>query len=345
MTHQADGGPARDRPATIYTVADVAGVSHQTVSRYLKGESLRPENRARVEQALAKLDYQRNDVARALATRTYRRIGAFVFDVDDWAPQRVLSGAVEAARAAGFILDIVRVDPGDAASADQAVRLMNSTTLAGVVILSPSDPVLARLNPTRLKVPWVVEAEPDLSEATALALEHPFGKVVDHLADLGHERFFHVGGPGTWLAARNRLAAYRERLRVRGLANCGETAGSWGAAAGYAAMGSFPRAAAPTAIVAASDQLALGVLYWLHEHGVRVPGDVSVTGYDGIPDGAYFWPPLTTLSVDFAQIGRHTVEALLSKQSLGSRPDIGGGPAARLVVRASTGVPGPGVNR
>jgi DNA-binding LacI/PurR family transcriptional regulator len=337
----ADSG-ATDRPATIYTVAERAGVSHQTVSRYLKGGSLRAGNRERVEQALRALNYQVNDVAQALATKKSHRIGALVFDLDDWAPQRVLAGAAEAARSAGYILDIVRVDPQDAPSLSNAVHLMNRTTLAGVVVISPSDPVLELLQLDRLRVPWVVEAEPELRPGDEHALAHPFASVVTHLADLGHQRFFHVGGPLSWLAERNRREAYREVIARRGLANCGETHGLWGAAAGYDAMASYPQADAPTAIVAASDQLALGVLFWLQEHGVRVPDEVSVSGYDGLADAAYYWPPLTTVAVDFPRLGRNTVHKLLALQGIGGPPDLGL-PVGELVPRASTGGPGRGL--
>jgi len=330
------------RNATIYTVAERAGVSHQTVSRYLKGESLRPKNRDAVVAALADLDYQVNDIARALATKKAGRIGAFVFDVDDWAPQRVLAGAAEAARAEGYILDIVRLDPSDGASSDAALSMMNRTMLAGVVVIASSDKVLSRLDLDRLKVPWVVEAEPELAAGSPRALDHPFAQVVTHLADLGHKRFFHIGGPLTWLAGRNRRQAYREVLARRGLVNTGETTGEWGAASGYEAMASYPLDAAPTAIVAASDQLALGALYWLHERGVRVPADVSISGYDGIADAEFYWPPLTTMAADFALLGRNTVHALLSNQGVGGRPDLGL-PVARLVPRISTGRPGRGI--
>lgn len=198
------------RNATIYTVAERAGVSHQTVSRYLKGESLRPKNRDAVVAALADLDYQVNDIARALATKKAGRIGAFVFDVDDWAPQRVLAGAAEAARAEGYILDIVRLDPSDGASIDAALSMMNRTMLAGVVVISSSDKVLSRLDLDRLKVPWVVEAEPELAAGSPRALDHPFAQVVTHLADLGHKRFFHIG-----LADDHHLLPAAEALRRR----------------------------------------------------------------------------------------------------------------------------------
>nr|NLI50289.1 LacI family transcriptional regulator [Propionibacterium sp.] len=335
---------ASDQPATIYTVAKRAGVSHQTVSRYLKGESLRPGNRERVEQAMRALNYQVNDVAQELATKKSHRIGALVFDLDDWAPQRVLAGAAMAARSAGYILDILRVDPSDAASLSNAVRVMNRTTLAGVMVISPSDPVLELLHLDRLRVPWVVEAESVLRPGEERTLLHPFASPVTHLADLGHERFFHIGGPQSWLAERNRRAAYREVIARRGLANCGETHGLWGAAAGYEAMAAYPHREAPTAIVAASDQLALGALFWLQEHGVRVPDDVSVSGYDGIADTAYYWPPLTTVAVDFPRMGRNAVHALLGLPGAGDPSDLGL-PVGDLIPRASTGRPGGGIPR
>lgn len=323
---------------TIYTVARWAGVSHQTVSRYLRGHVLRPANKERVERALVELDYQVNDVARALASGSPRLIGALMFDLDDWAPQRLLRGAAEAAREAGFLLDMVRLDPQDQTSVDSALRLMSRPPVAGVVVLSPPDPVLQRLDLGRLKVPWVVETEPELVGDGGSPM-HPVALAVEHLVSLGHRRFFHVGGPSTWLTARNRSAAFTEVVGRHDLLDCGRTQGEWGAATGYAAMADHPLDLRPTAVVAASDQLALGVLHWLAERGVRVPEDVSVTGYDGIPDAAYYAPSLTTVQVDFAALGRHTVQRLLDEHHQQERPDIAG-TAARLVVRGSTAPPG-----
>lgn len=332
------GRPAAGRSAsTIYTVAERAGVSHQTVSRYLRGESLRPANRKKVEQALASLDFQVNDLARALATRAGRMIGALMPAVDDWAPQRLIGGASEAAREAGYLLDVVRVDPGAETSVRDSMRAMNRGSVAGVVVLSPSDTVLEALDLGRLRVPWVVELEPQVTD-DASALRHPSALAVEHLVSLGHRTFFHAGGPQTWLTARNRRDAYHAVLRRHGLDSAGATEGEWGPAAGYAAMQEWAAAGRPSAIVAASDQIALGVLHWLWERGVAVPDEVSVTGYDGIPDAAFYPPPLTTVGIDFAALGRHTVHRLLDESAdAESRPDLGGGPAALLVRRGSTG--------
>lgn len=316
-------------------MAERAGVSHQTVSRYLRGETLRPANREKVEGALAALDFQVNDAARALATGFSRMVGALMPAVDDWAPQRLLGGASEAAREAGYLLDMVRLNPRDETSVHRAMQAMNRGSVAGVVVLSPSDTVLSTLELGRLRVPWVVELEPDVTD-DASALQHPAALAVEHLVSLGHRTFFHVGGPQDWLTARNRREAYHAVLRRHGLVSAGETEGEWGPAAGYAAMQHWAAASRPSAVVAASDQIALGVLHWLWERGVAVPDEVSVTGYDGIPDAAFYPPPLTTVAIDFAALGRHTVHRLLGPDATESRPDLGGGPAARLVVRGST---------
>lgn len=338
--------PADGSRATIYTVAEQAGVSRQTVARFLRGERLRPGNQERVEQALEQLDYRVNDTARELATRNLRRIGALVFDVDDWAPQRVLAGAMASARSAGFMLETIRVDVDDTESIRRAAAMIASASLAGVVVLAPPDFVAAELRLSRLRVPWLVEVEPEIPVGDPVMDEHPVARAVRHLADLGHERFFHLGGPVEWASGRGRHTAFHETVRSLDLKDCGATAGPWGPATGYEAMDQYPWDSRPTAIVAASDQIALGALSWLHEHDYDVPRDVSITGLDGLRDAAYYAPALTTMAVDFVAMGERAVGNLLAGRQLRRRPT----PeeyafVSELVVRQSTGHPGDGLVR
>ncbi|WP_167853878.1 LacI family DNA-binding transcriptional regulator [Acidipropionibacterium timonense] len=332
--------------ATIYTVAERAQVSHQTVARYLRGERLRPANQARVEQALASLDYRLNETARDLATRKPSRLGALVFDVDDWAPQRVLVGASRAAHDAGYLLESIRVDPDEEATLSQAVRIMNGSSLGGVVVLAPPDFVVDKLDLRRLRVPWLIEAEPAIPVDSPVIEEHPIGLTVRHLAELGHERFFHLGGPMEWPSGRGRHVVFHEMVRRLGLQDCGATSGAWGSANGFAAMEQYPWRERPTALVAASDQIALGAMSWLHEHGYSVPGDVSITGLDGLPDATYYYPALTTIEVEFESMGERAVRTLLEGRRLRARPRLEDYPfEVRLVARSSSAAPGHGLVR
>ncbi|GAA1373058.1 LacI family DNA-binding transcriptional regulator [Luteococcus sanguinis] len=325
---------------TIWTVAGRAGVSHMTVARFLRGDRVRPENHEKIERAIAELGYRFNDTASELASRQPSRIGALVFEVDDWAPQRLLAGAAEAARETGHILEMIRADVRDPASFDTALLMMNRASLAGVVILSPPDPVLKRMDLGSLQTPWMIEVEPHIPEGHPQALQHPISQAVEHLARLGHERFFFLGGPSEWASGRNRETAYRATVASLGLENCGVTRGPWGAQNGYQSMQSFPHDLRPTALVAASDQIALGAMAWMHEREISIPGSLSITGYDGLRDAAFYSPPLTTVSIDFEAMGRRAVQALLAGEGVGSGPSLDQYPFdGELVPRASTAPP------
>lgn len=322
---------------TIWTVAERAGVSHMTVSRYLRGDRLRPQNQQRVEQAIAELGYRFNDTASELASRQPRRIGALVFEVDDWAPQRVLAGAAEAARESGHILEMIRAEVGDADSFTSALQMMNRASLAGVVVLSPPDQVMEQMDMGSLQTPWVLEVEPHLPSGHPLALQHPLSLAVRHLAGLGHEDFFLLGGPEDWASGRNRATAFHDTVAVLGLEDRGASRGPWTAENGYRAMEQFSGRELPTAIVAASDQIALGALAWLRERGIAVPERVSITGHDGLRESAFYAPALTTVAIDFAAMGRRAVQALVGGQYLGAGPSVEQYSfAGELVVRAST---------
>ena len=145
----------------------------------------------------------------------------------------------------------------------------------------------------------------DQSEGARLA--------VRHLLDLGHETVFHVTGPDDSFSSARRAGAWRTVLEEAGRTPPECEHGDWSAESGYRA--GLRLAARPdcTAIFAANDQMALGVLRALHEHGRRVPEDVSVVGFDDIPDAGSFTPPLTTVRQDWTEVGRRCVQGLLDQ--------------------------------
>jgi DNA-binding LacI/PurR family transcriptional regulator len=181
-----------------------------------------------------------------------------------------------------------------------------------------------------------VAAEPD----DAVASTHPHAQglsaLVDHLAELGHTHFMHVAGPSTYSSARNRTLAYQAAVRRPGLRSLGIVDGDWTAATGYTMGQHISVEAGVTAVIAANDQMALGVIRALSERGFRVPDDVSVTGMDDLPESAYFLPPLTTLRLDFASEGEDAFQRMLTCIDGVERAPVTPRPA-ELVVRASTG--------
>jgi DNA-binding LacI/PurR family transcriptional regulator len=331
--------PGSGRPATIYDVARAAGVSHQTVTRYLNGfEGIRPETRARVEDALRALDYRPNLNARSLNSGRSRRIGALIQEIDQYGPSKVLQGATAAVREAGYVLDVVAQDVSKRESIMAALDLLSEHDLAGILALSSNDEMTRAFESSRFCVPVVLCTEPDdvTSGHPSELTTHGFPGLVGHLADLGHRRFLHIAGPTAWSAARNRARAYEAAVARHGLRSVATLPGDWTARSGFEAVMGISGELGATAVVAANDQMALGAMLALTRRGLSVPGDVSVTGVDDIPEAAFFSPPLTTLRADFAAQGRAAVAALLAQI------DGGAGGADRtwhseLVVRESTG--------
>ena len=322
------------KPATLVDVARLAGVAHQTVSRVVNGsDAIRPRTRALVETAMAELDYHPNLAARALATSRPHRIGALASEILERSPLRVINAAAETAREFGYVLDIVSVDPQDAVSLTQAIDTMNASQPAGVFVMTPTDLVMSLVSPDRFNVPSVFERNGD-SIATDDDLDHySYALVVDHLLDLGHRAICHVAGPASTPAARAREACLFRRVGLAGGHASVMGGGDWSSAWGYRAGQSID-VDGVTAIAAANDQIALGLLRALDERGVRVPQDVSVSGFDDIPESGYFQPPLTTVAVNVEAIGRGALLELLAELDGVEAPMPER--VARLVVRAST---------
>ncbi|NUT58433.1 MAG: LacI family DNA-binding transcriptional regulator [Agromyces sp.] len=326
------------KPATIYDVAQAAGVSHQTVSRFLKGfEGIRPATRERVERALDELDYRPNLTARSLKSGRSHRIGALTHDLSQVGPSRVAEGASAAAREAGYVLDLISLDVRNPRAIEESLDLLTQHALAGVLALSNTDEMTRAFETSEFRVPAYVHTEADdavtghPSDLTGVGIP----ALIDHLAGLGHRTLLHIAGPGNWSASRNRILAFEAGVERAGLASAGILAGDWSAKSGYEAVGSLPEVPA-TAILAANDQMALGAMLALKERGLRVPEDVSVVGIDDIPEAAYYDPPLTTVRIDFESRGRQTLLTLLARIEATDVRQIDV-PPPELVVRRSSG--------
>ncbi len=323
-------------------VARLAGVSHQTVSRVLNGHaSVRPATRARVLEAIEQLDYRPNLAARALVTGRSRTLGLVTLDTTLFGPVTTLYGIERAARAAGYFVSVASLDTIHRRSVGDAVARLRDQVVAGIVLIAPlisGVAALARL-PTDLPI-VVVEGDPEGDFATVTVDQRTGAReATAHLLGLGHERVVHVAGPQEWFEARERLAGWREALVAAGVDAPLPLLGDWSARSGFEAGGQIAKFGDVTAVFAANDHMALGVLRALHEAGQAVPQDVSVVGFDDIAEAEYFTPSLTTVHQDFEEVGRRAVGLVLAQLDAAPRRAAHVVIAPRFVVRDSTRPP------
>jgi DNA-binding LacI/PurR family transcriptional regulator len=322
MSLLAKPDPSKPRPAVMADVARLAGVSHQTVSRVLNGsDRVRGDTRERVLEAMAKLNYRPNPVARALATGRSKTLGVITFDTALYGPTSALLAIERAAHEAGFFVSIVSLYSLDGPSLRSAVDSLSSQNVEGILVIAPQREVARAVMQLPGTVPIVaVEAGPD-EGVPVVAVDQRAGAAAAtrHLLELGHETVWHIGGPQDWLEATERLEAWRETLLAAGAAVPEPLFGDWSAKSGYELGAQLADRADVTAVFVANDPMALGLLRRLHEQGRDVPGSISVVGFDDIPEAAYYTPPLTTIRQDFMQLGRSSFELVLREIESGVR--------------------------
>jgi DNA-binding LacI/PurR family transcriptional regulator len=329
-------------------VAELAGVSHQTVSRVLHDSPrVRPETRQRVLDAMKQLDYRPNSAARALVTGRTRTLGVISFDTTLFGPASTVLGIERAAHDAGYFIIIVSLPALTRESVLEALGRLRDRGVDGIIVIAPQETAADALRDLPLDPP-VVAAEAGSGDAVSVAaVDQPAGArlATKHLLDLGHATVHHLAGPSDFLEARERVEGWRAQLREAGVDAPAPLVGDWSAQSGYELGHRLLEEPGVTAVFVANDPMALGLLRALHERGREVPGDVSVVGFDDVPESAYFSPPLTTIRQDFDEIGRRSLQLLLERVEAASDGDGDGHRPQRvivapeLIVRASTGVP------
>jgi DNA-binding LacI/PurR family transcriptional regulator len=331
-------GDTSRRSPTMYDVAERAGVSHQTVSRVLNGfASIRPETRDRVLVAIAELGYRRNSAARTLVTARTRAIGVLAPAVVDYGPTTTVQAIEMAARAAGYY-PLVTTAAADPASIRDALGFLLDHAVEALVVIAPQESVLDAMSLLDITLPVATLQSTRRGQGVVISVDQRAGAdaAIRHLLGLGHRAVQHLAGPSESLEATMRRAAYVDAMTAAGLRPMPEIPGDWTAASGYVSAASIDPAT--TAVFSGNDQMALGLIRGLAERGRRVPTDVSVVGFDDLPEARFFSPPLTTVRQDFHQVGRIAVEALI-RQIEGERPVEVPAVTPELVVRESTGAP------
>lgn len=328
---------------TIHDVATAAGVSIKTVSRVLNNEAhVSKETRRKVEQAVEALDFRPSLAARALAGGRSYQIALLYDNPSPYYVYHMQSGARDRSRELGFRLIFQECDVHSARFIDEVKALIDETHVDGLILSPPvtDQPGLLALL-TRRKVPFVRIAPGNNPGICPYAHMDDVAAAMDmtrYLAGLGHRRIGFIIGHPDHSASRDRLKGFRKGLAAEGIAEDPSLVrpGMFSYESGRnAALELFRLDAPPTAIFASNDDMAAGVLAAAHEHGIAVPDELSIAGFDDTDLARALWPPLTTIHQPTRELAYAAADLLLStpkKFQVRALP-------YKLVARGSTGAP------
>ena len=307
--------PGPKRSVGMVDVARLAGVSHMTVSRVINDHpTVSQVTRQKVLAAMATLGYRPNSAARALATGRTRVLGVISIDTTLYGPASMLSAIERAARDLGYAVSVASAPDIDRKSFNAAFESLALQAVEGIIAITPHVATTAALNRLPDNVP-VVAVEGGRGALPTVAVDQHLGArlATEHLLKLGHRTVLHIAGPNDWFEAQERERGWREALTAAGREVPGVVRGDWSPRSGYEAARRLVSRPGLSAIFVANDQMALGALRVLDEAGISVPGQVSVVGFDDIPEAEFFTPPLTTLRQEFGEVGRHSLAVLLEQ--------------------------------
>lgn len=333
------GRGGRRTTASMADVARLAGVSSQTVSRVSNGYAgVNEETRRQVLAAMKELGYRPNSAARALKRGEFRTIGVITFTLSTTGNVRTLEAIAQSAAREGYAVTLLPVAVPTQDEVRGAFSRLEELAVDAVIVIME----VHLLDAATITLPphvQVVVVDSDAGEHyTVVDTDQAGGTraAVRHLLDLGHDTVWHLAGPDGSFAAQRRTDAWRAELTEAGRTVPEPVRGDWSAESGYRAGLALAARPECTAVFAANDQMALGLLRALHESGRRVPEEVSVIGFDDIPEATSFLPPLTTVHQDFAEVGRLCVRAVLRKMRQDGEERGTTLVPTRLVVRGST---------
>ena len=304
------------RSITIHDVATAAGVSVSTVSRVLNDkDDIAPETYERVKTIIAEMGYASSLAARSMRSRRMNVIGLIMPDAGEPFPIEVMKGVNSAIAALDY--DLIIYTCGDVRkhyTADRErkfVALLNNSITDGVIVITPAAAHFNTIAP-------VVAVDPhnESTEYPSVISTNKAGAIeaVDYLIKLGHRRIGFISGRSDLMSADRRLRGYQERLAQAGIPIDPDliVQGDFTAATGLkCATQLLSLPVPPTAIFAANDQTALGAYQAAREAGLSIPADLSVVGFDNIPEAAQADPGLTTVDQSIQEMGKSAIQMLV----------------------------------
>ena len=311
------------RPVSMAEVALAAGVSQQTVSRVVNGRpNVSEKTRKRVLAAIRDLGFRPNFAGKSLRSGRYNSLGLCLYNVDQFGNLATIKGILSAASDMGYAVTTVEMDDRVPLSLAEATRRMMALPIDALIIsMSIKARDFEEFSP-----------QPGLSTVLLSMYEHPLCTTVDsdqyacstllmdHLFEHGHREIRFVSGPGYSVDSVFREKGWREALEARGCYVAEPQRGDWTADSGYAAGERLARDPRVTAVYAANDPMAIGVVAALENAGRRVPEDISVVGVDDSLSRMMPNVHLTTVRFDLFERGRTAVEHALLGSGPGYRP-------------------------
>jgi DNA-binding LacI/PurR family transcriptional regulator len=341
-TSAETGDATGPRPASIYDVAAAAGVSYQTVSRVINGHpNVKQSTRELVLASITRLGFRPNRAARALAGGPVQSVTVLTSNTTLYGQRSVLQGIEEAARSADFAMGVRVIESEETAAVADAVE--RATEQGGALIVVAFDRAGTRaLRAVPAGVPMVGIVETPLGDAGAdqawvwIDDRRAATDATEYLLGLGHQTVHYVSIPWSTEASQ-RLAGWRSALKQARVAVPEPLLAGWHPRSGYLAGQLLAADPEVTAVLCGNDDLALGVIRAMLEAGRPVPGSVSVVGFDDIPQAEFFTPALTTVRLDFTDLGQAAFAAL--QEQIGLAPASRPRPRPELIVRESSGPP------
>jgi DNA-binding LacI/PurR family transcriptional regulator len=305
------------RRVTIREIARMCGVSVQTVSRVInRRPDVAPETRAAVEAAIAETGFQPSAVARSLVQRRSFTLGVITAGLKYFGVSQTLNGITEESEASGYALLLKEVPNSEAVDVLPVIDFLMAHRVEGIIFAAPDlgeADLRGQLPPG---TPPIVFLKSEPSPAFSTILIDNYGgarQATAHLVALGRRRIAHLGGPMDWHEARDREHGWRAALANAGLEAGPTRAGNWSSESGAEQMALLLNDAPDIdGIFVANDQMALGAMSVLNARGIEIPGRIAVVGFDGLEEGAFFTPSLTTVRQPLRELGQNAVRELLA---------------------------------
>jgi LacI family transcriptional regulator len=327
---------------TLKDVADHAQVSRATVSRVLNNNPRVAEDlRARVLESIRLLGYQPNRAARRLRASSSDVLGLIISDIENPFFISVVRGVEDAAYASQMSVVLCNTDE-DPVKQQMYLRVMQAERVAGLIISPTSaDEDFAELR--QLGIPIILlDRRTDKFETDAVTIDNIGGAylAVKHLIDLGYQRIGMIGGSPHLTTGRERYEGYRKALHAAGMKVDEKLikVGNFKTDTGYALAKEFISSPQPPrAIFVANNLMTLGTLRALRDHGIRIPQEIALVGFDDMPWSSELCPPLTAVSQPTYELGQETVQLLLRRLADSDAPIRTVTLQPRLVIRESCG--------